>query len=143
MSDRSTSLHNLGFLLALVILGALGLQLYRSERALLDADAAVRRSLEVITVVQGTLSALQDVETGMRGYVITGEPQFLQPYVQGGTSPARQRPSRRRPSGPAAAHEPGAAAVPRPTIGSCHDAGRCSVRWRRHSSDTEGWVATS
>ena len=76
-------IHNIGFGLALLVIVLLEWQAKRTQEALLRADQAVARSVEVLTVVQGTLSALQDVETGMRGYVITGTADFLEPYERG------------------------------------------------------------
>ena len=76
-------IHNIGFGLALLVIVLLEWQARRTQEALLRADQAVARSVEVLSVVQGTLSALQDVETGMRGYVITGTASFLEPYNRG------------------------------------------------------------
>ena len=92
MRNPSTSLHNLGFLLALLLLAALGWEGLRTQRSLMAADTSLRESLELITRLQGTLSALQDVETGMRGYVITAEPAYLAPYSDGLEALARLRP---------------------------------------------------
>ena len=55
----------------------------------LERDAEVRaradRTYEARNAIQGFFSALQDVETGARGYLVTGEDQFLDPYVSGKT----------------------------------------------------------
>ncbi len=91
MRDRTASLHNLGFALALLLLLALGVLAHRTQHALLQANASVARSLQLISAAQGTLSALQDVETGMRGYVITADPAFLRPYRTGQQRVAYQR----------------------------------------------------
>ncbi|TWI04576.1 PAS domain-containing protein [Luteimonas cucumeris] len=85
------NIHNLGFGLALLVVVLLGWQARRTQDALLEANTAVTHSLEVITVVQGTLSALQDVETGMRGFVITGDDRFLEPYRGGQLELASER----------------------------------------------------
>src|SRR4051812_28827781 len=42
--------------------------------------AAVDRSYETRFEIQHLLSLHQDVETGQRGYVMTGDPAFLQPF---------------------------------------------------------------
>ncbi|TYT27582.1 response regulator [Luteimonas viscosa] len=55
----------------------------RTQDVLLDTNAAIADSLELITVVQGMFSALQDVETGSRGYVLTAAPDYLAPYRDG------------------------------------------------------------
>jgi PAS domain S-box-containing protein len=50
----------------------------------LGREHAVRRELDASyatrTAIQETFSLLQDAQTGQRGYVITGDPAFLQPY---------------------------------------------------------------
>ncbi|MDR7192036.1 response regulator [Luteimonas terrae] len=78
-----TTLHNLGFAAALVLLSLLAWQGKRAQDVLLDANNAVADSLELINVVQGMLSALQDVETGSRGYMLTADPEYLEPYRDG------------------------------------------------------------
>ncbi|MBI1790298.1 MAG: CHASE3 domain-containing protein [Acidobacteria bacterium] len=44
------------------------------------ADAAVRHTFEVSYRILHVLKLLVDAETGMRGYVLTGTPEFLEPY---------------------------------------------------------------
>jgi PAS domain S-box-containing protein len=78
-----TTLHNLGFAAALVLLSLMAWQGKRTQEVLLDTNAAIADSLELITVVQGMFSALQDVETGSRGYVLTADPAYLAPYRDG------------------------------------------------------------
>ena len=79
----NTWLNNLAFALALGILGLLAWQGKRTQDALLRHSDAERASLELITEVQGMLSALQDIETGVRGYVLTGIPAYLEPHENG------------------------------------------------------------
>lgn len=79
----STLLNNLAFALALAILVMLALQGKRTQEALLRHSDAERASLELITLVQSMLAALQDVETGARGYVLTGQDAHLEPYLDG------------------------------------------------------------
>ncbi|WP_202845068.1 ATP-binding protein [Luteimonas saliphila] len=78
-----TTLHNLGFAAALALLSLMAWQGKRTQDVLLDTNAAIADSLELITVVQGMFSALQDVETGSRGYVLTADPAYLAPYRDG------------------------------------------------------------
>jgi len=40
----------------------------------------VRHTHEVLTGLEGLLSGIKDAETGQRGYVITGESRYLEPY---------------------------------------------------------------
>ncbi|HZF66742.1 MAG TPA: CHASE3 domain-containing protein [Gemmatirosa sp.] len=71
-----------GFAAALVILlvGALS---FRTERRALDAAGWVAHTHEVRGGLDALLAALVDVETGQRGYVITGAPRYLEPYESG------------------------------------------------------------
>ncbi len=50
---------------------------FRSNRTV---RAEVDRSYETRSQIQRVFSLLQDAETGQRGYVITGEERFLEPY---------------------------------------------------------------
>ena len=78
-----TTLHNLGFLFVLLLIATLAWQGKRTQDTLLETNESVIGSFELITVTQGLLSSLQDVETGMRGYMLTGDPAFLAPYQVG------------------------------------------------------------
>jgi len=44
---------------------------------------AVRHALAVDGVLSRVLSAVQDAETGQRGYLLTGDEEFLQPFREG------------------------------------------------------------
>lgn len=50
---------------------------FRSNRAV---RAEIDRSYETRSQIQSVFSLLQDAETGQRGYVITGDDRFLEPY---------------------------------------------------------------
>ena len=43
-------------------------------------DAAVRHENALVIATERLLSGLKDVETGQRGFVITGQEQYLEPY---------------------------------------------------------------
>jgi signal transduction histidine kinase/CheY-like chemotaxis protein len=74
---RSTLPLVVGFaLLGLVVLGTLWLA-DRQERSV----AEVRRTLQVQNRLAGILSRLQDAETGQRGYLLTGQASYLEPYT--------------------------------------------------------------
>jgi signal transduction histidine kinase len=74
---------NLGFGLALAVLGGIALLSYRnSERVAEAADARHRGSVR-LDQLQEFLSTAVDVETGQRGYVVTGDEVFLAPYLSG------------------------------------------------------------
>ena len=64
-------------LLASVVLGTWGLV---RDHAI---DVAVRRDNALVIATERLLSSLKDVETGQRGFVITGKDEYLEPYDAG------------------------------------------------------------
>ena len=70
----------LGFALSFVLLLAIGIVAYRSVDTLMRASYSVSRTHQVIEHVTATLSQLKDAETGQRGYILTGEDAYLEPY---------------------------------------------------------------
>jgi signal transduction histidine kinase len=73
----------LGFSLAFAILAVVGAVSYRSTVGLVETGDRVAHTQEVLTALQSTLAAVGEAETGVRGYVITGEESFLGPYHAG------------------------------------------------------------
>jgi methyl-accepting chemotaxis protein len=71
----------MGFGLALAILVAIGTIAYRSTVKLTDTAALVDHTHRVLQNLEGLISSLKDAETGQRGYVITGEDRYLEPYL--------------------------------------------------------------
>ena len=69
-----------GFGLALVILIAIGAVSYNSTAKFMDSAGWVAHTYEVLDNLAGFLAAMKDAETGQRGYVITGQDQYLDPY---------------------------------------------------------------
>lgn len=53
---------------------------YRDLVRLNEATADVEHTYQVMMATDGLLSLLKDVETGQRGYLLTGKTEFLQPY---------------------------------------------------------------
>ena len=45
-----------------------------------DESAAVLHSNELLLALDNVLSLVKDAESGQRGYVITGRPEYLAPY---------------------------------------------------------------
>jgi len=70
----------LAMALAGVLLIVIGVELTTEFQRGRELRAAVDRSHETRTQIQRVFSLLQDAETGQRGYVITGDRSFLQPY---------------------------------------------------------------
>src|SRR4051794_28646326 len=70
----------LGFAIAVLTLVMIGFSGYRSTVHLIDNDQWVTHTHEVRTKLSDLISSLKDVETGQRGFVISGEENFLEPY---------------------------------------------------------------
>lgn len=78
-----TTLKNnlrLGLGLSLIILFISSLASYVSIRNLIKSTELVKHSDEVILNVENLISSLKDAETGQRGYLLTGNKVFLEPY---------------------------------------------------------------
>jgi PAS domain S-box-containing protein len=69
----------LTFVPTLVIL-LLGAILYRTAGHWRDTDRLVERTRQADAVVWRTLAALADAESGQRGYLLSGAPEYLAPY---------------------------------------------------------------
>lgn len=65
----------LGVLVADCIVG------YRNIEYLHQSDRRVSHSNEVLAGLEAVLSTLKDAETGERGYLITGNRDYLKPYL--------------------------------------------------------------
>ncbi|HWE62482.1 MAG TPA: ATP-binding protein [Chloroflexota bacterium] len=80
---RGLSRRRLAFLcaLAVALLAFNGLVFYQNMRTVVDHEQAVRRSQEIMAALDGLLTSLDDAETGERGYIITGDKTYLQPYT--------------------------------------------------------------
>ena len=68
------------FLAATLLIIGIGTVLFVRYRALMDDRESVRETYDVLVQTQYIFSLLQDVETGQRGYLLTGQPSFLEPY---------------------------------------------------------------
>ena len=78
-----TTLKNnlrLGLGLSLIILFISSLASYVSINNLIKSTELVKHSDEVILTTEAVISTLKDAETGQRGYLLTGNKIFLQPY---------------------------------------------------------------
>ncbi len=72
-----------GFVLPLLILITLGGFSYQSTQRLLLTSESVTHAHEELTGLSSFLAALDETETGKRGFVITGREDFLDPYRVG------------------------------------------------------------
>jgi len=69
-----------GFALSFVLLAIIGAVAYRSLSSLTDTSHLVTHTHEVLEHIAEVLSLLKDAETGQRGYLVTGEDPYLEPY---------------------------------------------------------------
>jgi len=69
-----------GFGLALAILLGLVALGYHSTQQFIESSRLVAHTHEVLTALEATLSSLKDVQSGQRGYIITGADQYLESY---------------------------------------------------------------
>ena len=53
---------------------------YRNTLKLVENERWVSHTHQVLTELEATLSTLKDAETGQRGYLLTGEERYLEPY---------------------------------------------------------------
>ncbi|QQL49944.1 sensor histidine kinase [Mucilaginibacter ginkgonis] len=69
-----------GYGISIVVLIIIGFVSWFTLRNLLDSNRAVSHSVEIMQKYEQILSAMKDAETGQRGYLITGQTKYLQPY---------------------------------------------------------------
>ncbi|WP_193196896.1 response regulator [Nostoc sp. MG11] len=69
-----------GFALSLAILTTIGLISYQSTSELIESSRREKHTYQVLNQLNQLSSQLINAETGQRGYIITGEQRYLQPY---------------------------------------------------------------
>jgi len=72
-----------GYGLALVVVGIVGVVAYRGTTELVDSADLVAHTHKVKEAIFEVRSSLKDAETGQRGFLLTGEDRYLEPYQQG------------------------------------------------------------
>jgi signal transduction histidine kinase len=81
MSSRPSRLLVPVFLIFAALVVALNAWLgFRAIQSLHDSEFAVSRTWQAINQVEGIMSSAKDAETGSRGFLITGDDQYLEPY---------------------------------------------------------------
>ena len=68
------------FFVALVILSALGIYAFVNIQRLIDAVTMLSEASRIVNNAERLLVLSIDIETGVRGYVITGDSDYLAPY---------------------------------------------------------------
>lgn len=69
-----------GFGLASVVLMFAGWQSYQNTVRFAESSSWRQHTYEVLRNIDATVAGLVDAETGQRGYLLTGEPSYLEPY---------------------------------------------------------------
>lgn len=67
-------------LVATIIVALNALFAFRSVHSLLESEHWVEHTWQVINQVERIMGSAKDAETGSRGYLITGEESYLEPY---------------------------------------------------------------
>jgi signal transduction histidine kinase/DNA-binding response OmpR family regulator/CHASE3 domain sensor protein/HAMP domain-containing protein len=83
MQNKQKSLKGnlrVGLGLSLLLLFISSLASYNSIRSLIRSSEMVQHSNEVINGLEEVISTLKDAETGQRGFLLTGDQVFLEPY---------------------------------------------------------------
>lgn len=70
----------LGYGFSIFVLLVVGLVSWLTLRNLLSSNRAVAHSSEVMLKLEELASTLKDAETGQRGYLLSGQVKFLEPY---------------------------------------------------------------
>ncbi len=81
--NQTTTLRNnlrIGLGLSMLLLFISSFASYMSIRNLISSADLVAHSNQVMTNLDGVISTLKDAETGQRGYLLTGDKVFLEPY---------------------------------------------------------------
>jgi methyl-accepting chemotaxis protein len=69
-----------GFIFALAILFAVGAVSYQNTKKLTETATWVSHTHQVLESLEALLSTMKDAETGQRGYIITGDKAYLEPF---------------------------------------------------------------
>ncbi|MCY7272879.1 MAG: CHASE3 domain-containing protein, partial [Phormidesmis sp. CAN_BIN44] len=69
-----------GFALGLAIFSVVGFIAYRGTHQLVESAREEAHTYQVLNGLDEILSLAKDAETGQRGYILTGEPRYLEPY---------------------------------------------------------------
>ncbi len=80
MKRKSAIVQGAGFALALTLLGGVAWLNVRHATHVQESAHWVTHTEQVRLALGELLSVMQDVETGMRGFVLTGRRDFLEPY---------------------------------------------------------------
>lgn len=69
-----------GYVIALLMLLMIGIISYRNTGELVNANQLEKHTYQVLEKTELLISLLKDAESGQRGYIITGNESYLEPY---------------------------------------------------------------
>lgn len=69
-----------GFIITILTIGALGVYAYIGIERLIESGVEQNRSLKIANDAERLLVTMIDLETGQRGFLITGDSSYLEPY---------------------------------------------------------------
>src|SRR5262245_41640335 len=70
-----------GFTVAILALLLIAVLSHRSLQSRSGSAELVAHTHQVLEQLNGILSSLKDAETGQRGFLLTGEERYLEPYT--------------------------------------------------------------
>src|SRR5215204_6321243 len=74
-----------GYALPLAVLVAVGVVAHLNTNNLVTTAGQIHRTHQVLQSLEQTYARLADAQSGIRGYVITGDKDFLRPYNDAST----------------------------------------------------------
>ncbi|HEX8202333.1 MAG TPA: CHASE3 domain-containing protein, partial [Isosphaeraceae bacterium] len=80
MSRTTRVFFNIGYVLVLAALVANGVVTYHNVRTIDSSDRWIDHTREVIIELERAASTLKDAETGQRGFLLTGDEDYLEPF---------------------------------------------------------------
>ena len=80
----------LGLIVGLLFFAINGAVAYRNIQSLRDSDQAIRRTHIVLTALDDLQSSVLDAESSQRGYLLTGNDRYLEPYTAAVADTGRQ-----------------------------------------------------
>jgi len=83
MTSTFRRLVNLAILLSFVTLAAFAVLSYRNTTELIETLRKVAQTEEVLAALERVISHVKDAETGQRGFIITDDERYLEPYQTG------------------------------------------------------------
>ena len=80
MKNSFTRNLQIGFGLSLLVLLLSSIASYYSIKNLISSSELVNHTNQILQESENVISFMKDAETGQRGYFVTGDIEFLEPY---------------------------------------------------------------